>query len=323
MGKDRKPLLFVFRIPSPEEIKKGTSLDAVGALFGKTSPRIWTIFNGWINAAYAKSVIDTKLSAIGIDEITDQAKRQQITVTIDLKNERVIRITKEVGKKALQDMRNYLVSKGIPPEQIKHVSGPLPKINESHRSSPFAEDVKTCFSNAEYHVDRLYIIELLNKAMDQVRKKVTKGTQETKDLTESRYLFVKPPTLLSVEQKEKVHKLSAQFPIVGKAYELKTAFSTLWGQSSLQATETFLESWCQEVSQDRLSLLKPAAELLKTEKKHIVRFLDLPADSSVMEKIHENILATTKRNKGFKSFENASNMILFFCGKLTFPYIES
>lgn len=302
------------------QIKNGQTFSAVGDFFNEESNRIWTIFNGWMNASYTKSVVDTKLSAIGIDEIVDQAKGQQITITVDLKNEHVLRVTQGIGQEALQDVRNYLVSKGIPPEQINHVSSPLPKTNESHRSYRFLEDVKTCFPSAEYYVDRLYIIELLNDAMDQIRQKATKGTQETKDLTEYRALFVKTPTLLSDKQKKEVQKLSAQFPNVGKTYELKTAFSALWNQSSPQTAEAFLESWCQQVSQTKLSPLKSAANLLKTHKQHIVRFLDLPADPSVMGKIHENILAATKRTKGLKSFENVSNMIYFCCGKLTFPY---
>ena len=293
-----------------QQIQNGKSFGTIGTLLNKDSHSIWNIFNRWINAAYTADVIDQELSVIGIDEISDQGKSKQITVTIDLKNERVIRVTQGIGKEALQDIRHYLSSKGILPEQIKHVTGPLSSDLQS------SADFKTCFSNAEYHVDRVYILRLLNDAIDQIRKK---ESYRTKTLTEAAALFVKHPALLSDKQKKDIQKLSGLFPRVGQAYDLKNAFFALWDQSSLQSADTFLESWYQKVNNTRLFPLKRAAEQIQTHKQNVILFLDLPTDATTMEQLHEKSIAATKRTKGLKNFENVSNMILLCCGQLGVP----
>ena len=298
-----------------QKIKNGESFNTVGGFFKEETNRLWTVFNGWVNTAYETNVIDKNISVIGIDEISDQKKNKQITVTIDLKNERVLRVTQGTGKEALQDIRAYLSNKDISVEQIKLVSGPFPSNLQSLFG--FLENTKACFPHTEYHIDRLYIIQLLNDAVDQIRKK---ESYCTKKLTEARALFVKDPILLSEQQKNEVQKLLVQFPSVGQAYELKNEFFALWNQPTSKAASAFLDAWYQEARKTRLSPLKRAAEQIKAHKQSIILFLDLPTDSTAMEKIHEKIIAATKRTKGLKNPENVSNMIIFCCGKLTFPY---
>lgn len=306
---------LAFEAEVMQKIKENQPLDTVGSLLETNSPRVWAIFNECITSAYETDIIDQNLSVISIDEILDQAKDKQATITIDLKNERVLRVIQGSWQEALQDIRNYLTRKGIPPEQIKHVNGPLPS------DLQFSSDFKACFPNAEYHVDRLYITRLLNDAVDQIRKK---KSYRTKKPTEARASFVKHPALLSEQQKNEVQELSATFSNVGQACRLKNTFFDLWAQPSTQAAEAFLASWCHEVSRTKhLSPLKHAAQQLKEQKQHIVLFLDLPTGSATMEKIHANILAATKRTKGLKNFENVSNMIYFCCGKLASHHISS
>lgn len=299
-------------------IKDGLSLSMIEKLLKEDSLRLWTILNGWVSAAYSINVVDKEISVIGIDEISNQANDKQITVIIDLKNERILRVTQGIGKNPLQDAHTYLENKGISSQQIKHICGPL--LTDISGDSSFIKNVTKFFPQAEYHIDRLYIVELLNNAMNQISKK---EKQRTKKLAEERALLTKNPTTLSAEQKIIVQELSTKFPNIGHAYQLKNEFFALWDQSSLQAVDTFLESWCQQVNKTNLSPLKQASQQIKAHKKHLIRFSELPTESNKMEKIHKNILAATKRTKGLKNFENVSNMILFCCGKLTFPHTQS
>ena len=296
------------------EIRKGTPLDTIGSLLGKTSPRIWTVFNEWINTAYAEHTVDQKLLSFGIDEISDKTDCRQISIFIDLKNENVLHITPNIGTEALQSIYRYLINKNITSSQIKHISGPFP--NESKQFINFFENTKIIFPSAHYHIDRLYVTQKLNKAMDQIRKK---ETGRTKELTENRHLFLISPALLSEEQKNTIQKLTAPFSRVGRAYLFKNEFYVLWEQTSASAAEAFLESWCQKISQTNLAPLKRFAEIILKHKESLVHFSELKIDSTVMENMHKKILLATSRTKGLKNIENVSNMIYFHCGNLILP----
>ena len=74
------------------------------------------------------------------------------------------------GKEALSDLCDYLKIKGIAPEQIKHISGPL--------SLNLVADTEEYFPQAEYHVDRFYVVQALNEAMEQIRKQENGHTKK-------------------------------------------------------------------------------------------------------------------------------------------------
>ena len=210
---------------------------------------------------------------------------------------------------AFKNVRTFLESKGINAEHIKHITGPL--------SSRFSRDAKTYFPKAEIHIDRLFILQILNEAVDQVRKQET-GT--TKELTQNRELFLIPPYPPSQMIKRKtVQQLCEYFPRVGRAYHFKNAFLALWEQESLQATNAFLETWCQTIEKTKLAPLKRAAEHLRKNKTAIIHFRAIQTDPVALERLYKKVLHAKTRTKGLKNEENFRNMVCFLCGKLSFP----
>lgn len=291
-----------------QEIKRGKTFEEIAQSLGKTSPVIWRIFNGWIHMAYAMDCIESTLCEIGLAEISSSTG-QQITVAIDLRNERVLRVISGVGKTALLNLHDYVKNKGFDPNQIKHITGPL--------SSTLPIEVALYFPEAEYHVDRFYIIQALDEAMIQIYKQETKHSKSTID---SPTLLLIPHSSLSEEHQISISELIAKFPNVGRAHKIKHLFYQVWDQSSSNDAKTFLERWCESLLATRMLIpFKELGRIFIEQELTITNFKTLPTHPEALRKAHANITAAIKRTKGLTNLENAGNMIYFYAGKLTLP----
>jgi|GEM_PF-6173639 len=301
---------WAFEAQIMQQIATGTQFDKIAGSIQKDFNVITRIFNGWLHTAYKNSVLDNTLDSLGIDEIIHPVTGHHITVTVDLKNEYVIRVTPYANQRAIQDLYEYLKQKNISSLQIQQVTGPL--------SPDFAKHIKQYFPQASYCVDRFYVIQALNIALNHTRKK-EKG--HTKKLTENQDLFLMNHSLLSDEQKVTLLDLTTKFPNVGHAYKIKEAFDQLWEQSSQQEIQKFLNTWCQPLLKSpALAPFQKLAKMLISHQKQILTVRTYPINLNTLEKVHAEILHALSRTKGLKNIENVSHMIYFHCGKLTMPY---
>ena len=269
--------------------------------------RILVVFNHWMNTAYVSQQIDQNIDTIGIDEQSNNTNRH-ITILVDLNNKRVLSVVEGKNQDSLQQIKTYLENKGIDPIQIKHISGNL--FNQT-----LLTQLKSCFPNATLYCDRLYILQHLNEAMDQVSSTERKNI---KKLTKHRTLFRTDPSRLSAEQKTQLLQLIKDFPRIEKAYRLKISFNSLWEQKSAHEVEMFLESWCRSVEDTGLAPFKDFAETIKKHKNSIIDFTSMPTSTAVLKSTHEKIQQIKGLKSGLRNIENFSNMIYLLCGKLSF-----
>ncbi len=293
-----------------KQIKRGNAFKKIATHYGKNEVVVRAIFNNWMKLAYTNDKIDTRLSAIGLYELIIPHKNKHITLLIDLKNERVLKAIEHIGNEALQDCQKYLEAKGISSLQIKHISGPL--------SFEQMKNIKNYFPNTTYHVDKLYIEQELNHAIEKAMKQ---EYHQDKHPVKYYALLTKPLSSLRKNQQSKLVDLLTKFPNIERAYKTKQEFDKLWVQSSSVEAQNFLEGWCRTVL--ATPVLKPFKEIAETViqiSPSIINFKEHPTRLDAMGKIHNNTLKAISRTKNFSNSENTIAMIYFCCGKLTMPY---
>jgi transposase len=195
------------------------------------------------------------------------------------------------------------------PEKVKNACIDL--------SPSFIAGLKEYFPNTEIHFDKFHVVQLLNRAMDQVRILERKEHNELKG---TKYAFLKRNANLTDQRQQEIENLTMLFPTLGEAYRLKELFFDLWEMNTTDEAEAFLEHWCADV--EKLNS-NPFLEFVKTVKAHktgILNYIGSKISNGILEGINCKIQLAKRRARGYRDIENYMNMIYFLCGKLKFNY---
>jgi transposase len=289
-------------------IESEMPVNKIGKLVNEDAHRLWTIFNYWIERAYAADSPKVP-DKLGLDETSRRKGHDYITVAVDIDERRVIHVTEGKDKTAVKAVKNYLGSKAIDTKSIGHISMDM--------SPSFISGAKEYFSMAEIHFDRFHVVKLLNEAMDKVRQLERKEHDELKG---HKYTFLKNCAALSTKRKTELERLITLFPTLGKAYRLKELFNDLWDMESEEEAINFLVAWCKEVTEEGIG---PFQQFIKTIQSHwtgIVNFCETEISNGILEGINNKIQLAKRRARGYRCIKNFINMIYFLCGKLKFDY---
>ena len=289
-------------------IESETPLNKIGHLVCENAHRLWLIFNYWVGKAYAADD-PSGVTHLGIDETSRRKGHEYITLSVDLETRRVLHVTEGKSKESIEKTKDYLVSKGLSSEAIKHVSVDM--------SPSFIAGTKTHFPNAAIHFDRFHVVKLLNEAMDTVRKQERKEHDELKG---KKYLFLKNKKNLSDRKTEELSKLITLYPTLGAAYRLKILFNTLWEMDTPEAASLFLDDWFAQVEASGIPAFKKFSKMVKSHRSGIINFCGTQINNGILEGINTKVQLAKRRARGFRRLDNFINMIYFLCSKLKFDY---
>ena len=289
-------------------IEREMSVNRVAELLRVHPQRIWTIFNHWVEQAL--QVDDpSAITQLGIDETSTRKGHHYVTLGVDMDAGRVIHVSEGKGKACVQNIRQHLESKGVPPEQIQQASMDL--------SPAFIAGVKDAFPQAQITFDRFHVVKLLNEAMDTVRKGERK---EHEALKGHKYTVLKNPASLSACQQQQLADLIRLYPTLGEAYRLKILFNDLWSMPDKRSAHAFLAQWCAEVNAAKIPAFQTFAKTVISHWNGIVHFVESRLTNGILEGINSKVQLAKRRARGYRNIDNFINMIYFLCGKLQFTY---
>ena len=251
----------------------------------------------------------SSVTQLGFDETLRRKGHQYVTVAVDLEERRVIHVVEGKDAKTIEEIKDYLCTKQVEPEQITQASIDL--------SPAFISGIKKNFPQAEITFDRFHVVKLLNEAMNKVRQL---ERLEHDELKGHKYTFPKNRDSLSDSKEASLVKLITLFPTLGEAYRLKTLFNDLWEMPNKQSATAFIEQWCREVEQSKIQPFIVFAKTVKAHLAGIVNFVETHITNAILESINNKIQMAKRRVRGFRNTNNLINMIYFLCGKLKFNY---
>ena len=160
-------------------------------------------------------------------------------------------------------------------------------------------------------------LELLNEAMDKVRKAERK---EHDALKGQKYTFLKNRKNLSDKQEKALAEIIQLYPTIGEAYRLKVLFNDLWDMPNKPAANAFLQQWCDDVEKAKIPAFMAFAKTVKAHWTGIVHFVESRITNGILEGINSKVQLAKRRARGFRNPKNFINMIYFLCGKMKFDY---
>lgn len=289
-------------------IEQEMPVNKVGETLSEYPKRIWTIFNYWLNQAYV-SADHSEIENIGIDETSNKKGHDYITIGVDMDNRSVFHATSGKDASTITVLGDYLESKGCQKTSIKEVCIDL--------SPAFISGVGETFTNGRITFDRFHVQQLLNKAMDEVRKQQRK---EHDILKGHKYTFLKHNKNLSNRQRKQRNELIELLPVLGEAYRLKMLFDDFWEMDNQEDAAAFIAFWCDQAEAKKIQPFQKFANTLKAHWSGIINYIQTKISNGILEGINSKIQLAKRRARGYRNEQNFINMIYLIAGKLDFNY---
>lgn len=227
---------------------KSMPLNTIASIIGEHDTRIWRIINHYVEQS-RKQEDYSEVTIVGVDETASKRGHNYVSVFVDLAVSKVLFATEGKDAKTVKRFHDDLV--------VHH--GEASNITEfcSDMSPAFIKGVTDNFANAHLTFDKFHIMQVINKAVDEVRRQ---EQQERPELIKSRYIWLKNPQNLKASQRSQLERLSfSKLNLkTARAYRMRLAFQDFFTQPA-EAAELLLKKWYYWATHSRLQPMKEAA----------------------------------------------------------------
>ena len=272
------------------------------------APRLWRIFDFWIGQARTKVDL-AGLNKIGIDETSAKRGHDYVMLSADLDKKRVVFACPGKDESTIEQLCNYLRTKGIEPEAISHFSIDM--------SPAFIAGIQKQFPDSAIVYDRFHVKKLLNESMDTLRK-LERGEHEL--LKGHKYTFLKKQKDLTDNQKQAKFELTELFPKLGDGVRFVELFDDFFTLHNEEQAAAYLAWWCDQVDDSGIIPFKKFVNTVKAHWSGIVNWYDNKISNGILESINSKVQLAKRRARGFRNTKNLINMIYFIAGDLEFDY---
>lgn len=286
---------------------------AVGRIVGEHDTRLWRVLHHYVDEARARADY-SDVEAVGLDETASRRGHNYITLFADLDEGRLLYATEGRDASVLTRFRLDLLAHGGEPEQIEELCMDM--------LPAYLKGAAEQFPLAEITFDKFHVLRLLNDAVDQVRREEQKDRPELK---RSRYLWLRNPANLTVEQRTRLDDLLNPRRVgfrTAKAYELKLAFQEFWAMPRVLA-EPYLKRWYYWATHSRIPAMIRVAKTIRQHWEGVLRWFRSRVSNGMLEAMNSLIQAAKARARGYRTTKNFITMAYLVCGKLDLQLAHS
>jgi transposase len=284
----------------------------VSKIIKESDAKIWNILEKYVEQAL--SLNDYRdLHAVGMDETSMKKGHDYITLFVDLLKRRTIHIAKGKDSETVKSFADDLVLHNGDPEAIKDVSCDM--------SPAFIKGVKEHLPEAKITFDKFHIMKVLNKAVDEVRKRELAANPILKN---SKYVLLKNKSNLTVKQQNKRKELS--MPKLNlksiKALHIRENFQEIYKAKTDDLFETLLNKWYFWATHSHVEEIKQAAYTIKNHWQGVLQWKKTQIDNGLLEGLNSLIQATKAKARGFRTYRNFKIVAFLITGKLNFNQLN-
>ena len=288
-------------------LAKEMPISRIGEIVGEQDTRIWRIVRHHVSYARAKKNFSA-VTKVGCDETSSRKGHNYVTVFADMDSGNVLFATEGKDSCTVKAFASELSEHEAMPEQIKEVTIAM--------SPAFIAGVHDNLPEALVTCDKFHVIQGLNKAQDEVRRKEQKKNPLLKN---SRYIWLKNPENLTEKQKKQLETLSFENLKTAKVYQMKLTFQDIYNNIREPiAAEAAIKKWLGWAVRSRIEPIKDFAKMVKSHFPGIMRYFTSRLTSGAMEGINSRIQEIKRRARGFRNMNNFIAMIYLEAAGLEF-----
>ena len=285
--------------------RNGLTATAIGRIVGEHDTKVWRILEHYVDEARSRADFSS-VEKVGVDETSRQKGHVYVTVFADMEEAKVLFVAEGKDHQTVAQFKEDLVAHGGDPAQVTDFSLDM--------SAAFIKGIKEEFTDAHLTFDRFHVIQLMNDAIDEVRR----NEQKTEPaLKKTRYIWLKNEDHLKAGERASFDALKDSTLETARAYRIKTSLQALYTQSAEDAPEWF-RRWYFWATHSRLPPVVKVAKTLKKHQEGILRWFESRITNGLLEGINSLIQAAKARARGFRSVQKMRVIIYLLLSKLEF-----
>lgn len=285
---------------------KAMTVRQVAALLGVSDMRIWRTLDHYVERARAQEDF-SQVKAVGVDETAARRGHNYISLFYDLQARRVLFGTE--GRKAgvIAQFADDLEAHGGCAENVSALCMDM--------SASYLAGAREHLPWAAISFDEFHVIQLVNQAVDAVRRAEVK---ERPELRRSRYLWLKDKHRWSRPQILQYDKLSRMGLKTHRAYRIKESLREIYATAANpEEAEILLAKWYSWARRCRLAPMKQVAATLKAHWQGILNAFDSHLTNGPIEAVNSLIQAAKARARGYRTPQRLVTMAYLIAGDLT------
>jgi transposase len=279
---------------------------AVAGLVGEHDTKLWRVVHHYVDRAVAAQDL-SGMQRLGIDDTSFRRGQSYVSVFCDLDpgERRAVFVADGRDQQTVEQFAGFLADRGGDPESIKEVCQDM--------SGAYLAGVREHLKVAEVTFDRFHVKQKLSEVIDTVRRAEAKEHKAL--LKNTRYLWLKRPTNLTVRQQDWLDQLLQQPLQTVRAYEHALRFDTFY-ELDAERAEEYLRRWVEEVRSTDLEPLHHFADTLQAHWQGVIRWHHSRVSNGLLEGLNSLVQAAKRRARGYRSTRNYKAMIYLVVGKL-------
>jgi transposase len=249
---------------------------------------------------------------IGVDEINYGRPQKFLTCVVDHISGRTVWAAP--GKSA-DTLGLFFAELG--PERSQAI-----EIVTMDMSAAYTKAVRDHAPQAEIVYDRFHVVQLLNAAVDEVRREAMRiaDDEQKHSLKSTRWPLLKNPWNLTRRERQKLSDLQRNNRRIYRAYLLKESFQQIYDAPNVTQADDLFSEW---YAWARRSCLEPFRKFAATIKSHwpaVRRFLEVKLTNAIVEGTNSKIRMISHRAFGFHSAAALIAMIYLNCSNIVVPF---
>lgn len=287
-------------------LAKHMPASTVAGMLGIGDDAVWRVLHHYTDAARAQEDF-SDVTAVGIDETAARRGHDYITVFHDMKARRVLFACEGKDQSTLDAFAADLRAHGGDPDRIEAACIDM--------SKAFIAGVSRVLVNADITFDAFHVIQLANRAVDEVRRREARRQPMLKN---SRWVWLKDHAALTMQQSQRFHRLSKANLETARAWRVKESLRDLYAdRPSREEAEQRLQAWYNWARRCRLQPFKDLALTIKAHWDGILNFFDSHLTNGAVEGMNGMIQAAKRRARGYRTARSLITMTYLIGGKLT------
>ena len=277
---------------------------AVARLVGEHDTRLWRMIIHYVEAALARLDL-ADLRRVCIDETAAKRGHNYISLFVDIDRRRVVYIADGREADTVRQFADHVDAHNSDASRIKEVCIDM--------SGAFIKGVTENLTEAEITFDKFHVMQLIGRAVDEVRRAEVKSRPELK---RSRYLWLRNETNLSAEQSAQLGSLCQTNLKTARAYHLRLTFQDIYKERSREWAAIHFDKWHSWARRCRLEPMKQVAATMQRHRDGILAWFDSRIANGLIEGINSLVQAAKAKARGYRSLRNLKAITYLIAGKL-------
>jgi len=288
------------------------TVHSLSKLCGTYDKKIWDLLEKYVDAVREQEDY-SKVTKVGMDETSCHKGHSYITTFVDLEERRTVYVTEGRDSDTVEAFAQELKEHGGDPEQVKQVSCDM--------SPAFIKGAADYLPQAEVVFDKFHLVQVVNKAVDEVRKEEVKANPILKG---AKYIFLKNQENLSEKQAEQLEgiKMSKLNLKTCKALQLRETFQQIYEAKTQNSFELLLKKWYFWATHCRVEQIRACAGTIKRHWTGVINWFRTKINNGILEGFNSLFQAAKAKARGYKLTKTIMTVIYILTGKLNFSVVN-